>query len=93
MSDPTGYTAAPSHYAASAGGMEVIDTIWQELGTEGFIAFCRGNVLKYEARAGKKGGEGQRVEDLKKAQWYREMALHAAQPLTAIDPRERRNNQ
>jgi hypothetical protein len=53
---------SPSHY--TAGGIEVIDAIeaWG-LGKD----FCLGNVVKYVARADKKGNT---LEDLKKARWY-----------------------
>jgi len=68
MSDPTGFDAAPAHYA---GGREVIDIIRDRLGDAGFIAFCEGNEIKYRMRAGLKGDA---FEDLRKARWYREMA-------------------
>lgn len=50
----------PEHYTFS--GIEVIDAIeaWD-------LGFHLGNVVKYIARAGRKGS---RVEDLKKARWY-----------------------
>ena len=50
----------PLHY--TLGRYEVIDVIddWK-------LDFYRGQVVKYVARAGKKGGE---IEDLEKAKWY-----------------------
>lgn len=51
----------PSHYQFS-NGIEVIDL------TE-HLNFNRGNVVKYVARAGNKGGADE-LEDLKKARWY-----------------------
>jgi hypothetical protein len=50
----------PAHYTFSA--IEPIDVIeaWQ-------LGFHLGNVLKYLARAGRKGS---RIDDLKKARWY-----------------------
>ena len=50
----------PAHYTFSA--IEPIDVIesWQ-------LGFHLGNVVKYIARAGRKGT---RVDDLKKARWY-----------------------
>ncbi len=50
----------PAHYTFSA--VEPIDAIeaWQ-------LGFHLGNVVKYIARAGRKGN---RIEDLKKARWY-----------------------
>jgi hypothetical protein len=53
----------PSHYCI--GGIEVIDAIeaWE-------LGFHAGNVVKYVARAGRKGGEKELLHDLEKAQWY-----------------------
>ena len=50
----------PSHY--TFGRIEVIDAIeaWQ-------LGFHLGNVVKYVARAGRKGD---RLRDLQKARWY-----------------------
>lgn len=50
----------PSHY--NKGKIEVIDFI-EDQG----LSFHLGNVIKYVARAGSKGDK---LEDLKKAQWY-----------------------
>lgn len=52
----------PSHY--TSGKIEVIDAIldWD-------LNFCKGNAVKYVARAGKKDIKKE-VEDLKKAIWY-----------------------
>ena len=50
----------PPHY--TSGKIEVIDFI-EDQG----LGFHTGNVVKYVARAGKKGDA---LEDLKKAQWY-----------------------
>ena len=56
----------PAHYATGwSNGAEVIDIAEH-------LDFCRGNVVKYVARAGKKGNE---LEDLKKAQWYLNRAI------------------
>ena len=60
MSDPT----SPEHY--QQGGIECIDAIRAALGTEGFRAYCTGNVIKYTWRHRHKNG----VEDLRKAQVY-----------------------
>lgn len=51
----------PSHYT-SYPGIEVIEL------TE-HLNFCRGNAVKYIARAGLKSNQTE-VEDLKKAVWY-----------------------
>jgi Protein of unknwon function (DUF3310) len=54
----------PAHY--NAGKIEVIEFIEdQGLGT----GFCRGNAIKYLARAGKKDA-AKELEDLEKAAWY-----------------------
>ena len=55
----------PAHYRA--GEIECIEAIKAALGQEGFIAYCRGNALKYLWRAGLKGDP---VECLGKARWY-----------------------
>jgi len=57
MDDPIEH---PPHY--TFGQVEMIEAIeaWQ-------LGFHLGNVVKYVARAGRKGD---RLEDLKKAQWY-----------------------
>jgi len=62
----------PPHY--NQGEIECIDAIRAALGREGFIAYCRGNVIKYVWRCVHKGG----VEDLKKAKWYQEEAIKEA---------------
>jgi hypothetical protein len=56
----------PYHYNAN-GGIECIDYIKQVLGPHGFVAYCRGNVMKYNHRAFYKGNP---TEDLKKAEVY-----------------------
>lgn len=67
---PDGFDRAPEHYA---GEREVIDQIRDSMSDVMFVAFCVGNALKYECRAGKKGDtEG----DANKAKWYRAMARH-----------------
>ena len=38
----------PAHY--NAGGIECIDYIKQVLGLDGFIAYCHGNLIKYQHR-------------------------------------------
>lgn len=54
----------PPHY--THGDIECIDAIRAALGPEGFAAFCRGNIIKYNWRCDYKGGQ----QDLKKADWY-----------------------
>jgi len=62
----------PAHY--NQGGIECIDYIRQVLGLEGFIAYCKGNVTKYNHRASYKGNP---VEDTHKAQWYMNRMVEA----------------
>tara|TARA_R110000824_G_scaffold230696_1_gene418366 strand:- start:1435 stop:1899 length:465 start_codon:yes stop_codon:yes gene_type:complete len=56
----------PEHYQ-SDNGIECIDAIRAALGHEGFIAYCRGNTIKYNWRSGSKNSH---TEDLKKGAWY-----------------------
>lgn len=59
----------PSHY--TDGRIEVIDFIQDKK-----LDFCRGNVVKYISRAGKKGGsKAKELEDLKKARQYCDFAI------------------
>lgn len=60
----------PSHYAD--GQIEVIDFISDKGLIEGF---CKGNVIKYVSRAGKKASaklseQDKEIQDLEKARWY-----------------------
>lgn len=55
----------PPHY--TQGGVECIDAIRAALGHEGFVAFLRGQVIKYQWRLGHKGPA---LEDAQKANWY-----------------------
>ena len=57
----------PAHYNLN-GGIECIDYIKEVLGKAGFVAYCRGNVMKYNHRAMYKNATP--VEDLKKAHQY-----------------------
>ena len=56
---------SPGHY--NKGGMEVIECIWNMLSEEEYDGYCKGNVIKYVARAAHKDNADQ---DLKKARWY-----------------------
>ena len=60
-SDPVNH---PAHY--TQGGIECIDALKAALGVDGFKSYCRGNIIKYLWRTDHKN----KVEDLKKAQWY-----------------------
>lgn len=59
----------PAHY--KDGGVETIDFIEAK-----GLGFNLGNVVKYVSRAGKKGNK---LEDLKKAQWYLARAIENEQ--------------
>lgn len=54
----------PAHY--TQGGIECIEAIKASMPEFGFLAYCKGNVLKYLWRYEHKNG----VEDLKKASVY-----------------------
>jgi hypothetical protein len=54
----------PPHYQ-SDNGIECIDAIRAALGKDGFIAYCRGNAIKYSWR-----DKIDNTEDYKKAAWY-----------------------
>lgn len=60
---------SPQHYQLP-GGFQVID-LTKHLG------FCEGNIVKYVARAGNKGGES-RLDDLNKARWYLDLLIEDA---------------
>jgi len=64
----------PPHY--KQGGVECIKAIHAALGDDGFIAYCKGNVIKYLWRAEHKGN---RNEDLAKADWYMRQLLMTAE--------------
>jgi len=66
---PTDMINSPPHY--NTGPIECIDAIKSALGPEGFAAYCRGNILKYNWRTNHKAG----VQDLKKARWYLERLI------------------
>lgn len=54
----------PPHYQ-SENGIECIDAIRAALGDDGFVAYCRGNAMKYTWRQ-----KIDPAEDLRKAAWY-----------------------
>ena len=57
----------PPHYKTYVNNIETINMIFAVLGPEGFKAYCRGEALKYLARADRKGNT---IEDLEKAAKY-----------------------
>lgn len=68
----------PDHYQTNE-GIECIDAVEAALGPEGFQAFCRGTVMKYAWRSGKKHDA---IEDMKKAKWYSDRAVESAKKVT-----------
>jgi len=66
VSDPVNH---PEHYQSDS-GIECIDAIRAALGREGFIAYCRGNAMKYTWR-----DKLSNTEDYKKAVWYLSRAI------------------
>lgn len=72
----------PAHYGGAENPYEAIKVIeaWS-------LGFCLGNAVKYIARAGKKGD---RLEDLKKARWYLDREIAAAEAVSAGSIRLRR---
>lgn len=67
----------PPHYQSDA-GIECIDAIRAALGEDGFLAYCRGNAMKYTWRAGRKGNA---ADDLAKGAWYLRKADEVARAL------------
>ncbi len=87
--DAIGSTSPPARYNRD-GERETIDTIRDFLGDEDFVSYCLGQVLRYTARAGEKDPTAQ---DLAKAGWYRQMALHVQSGGVEPDPRTYRGGQ
>ena len=71
----------PDHYASKAGGIECIEAMEAMVGTEGFEAHLRCQVLKYLWRYQAKGSPG---IDLKKAQFYLDRLISLADDEDAI---------
>jgi hypothetical protein len=65
------FVDSPAHY--NNGGIECIDYIRQQLGEDGYIAYCEGNMIKYQHRYKYKGG----IEDLEKSCKYQEWLIEA----------------
>lgn len=59
----------PSHYGGADNPYEVIKVLENWLSREEFIGALKFNVIKYQARAGKKGSETAEA-DAAKAAWY-----------------------
>lgn len=71
----------PRHY--TSGAVECIDAIESALGPEGFIAFLRGQVIKYNWRMGQKDAP---VQEADKAKWYMDKLAKALGAGTANWP-------
>lgn len=84
--DNTGFGSKPFRYSGDPSGKETIDIIREQLGDAGFIAYCRGCVIKYRSRVGRKGDDPQK--DVEKALFYQQMADHVS--MGAPDPRSYR---
>jgi len=54
---------SPNHY--TDGGIETIDYIKAKMSEQSFKDYCRGHVLKYASRAGKKEGNSE-LQDIQK---------------------------
>lgn len=68
----------PPHY--THGGIECIDAIEAQLGPEGFVAFLRGTIAKYNWRMLHKG---QSLEDAMKLRWYTERLVKTLESPTS----------
>jgi len=67
----------PPHYGGGDNPYEAIKVMEAVMTPEEFQGLCKGNVLKYVMRAGKKGGPEVAGADLKKARDYLDFALRA----------------
>lgn len=64
----------PPHYQRS--GVEAIDVIRTLLSAEEYRGYCRGNIIKYAVRDGRKAGCS-KEQDRDKAQWYLDEMLRS----------------
>lgn len=67
MANPIDSVNHPLHYQGTFEAIDVIEDVLNCGQWQGPQAFLLGNTLKYLYRAGRKGD---RLEDLKKAEWY-----------------------
>lgn len=75
----------PSHYQLEDGS-EVKDHILAVLGREGFVAYAKGNILKYTARAGKKDNADQELDKVQEyAQMIRDVIKAGTGPVVWTD--------
>ena len=73
----------PEHY--KSGGIETIEYIKAKMSKEEFYGYIKGNVMKYVSRVDKKSDKLlDKIDDLKKAQWYLERMIQVHQEEIAV---------
>lgn len=73
----------PDHY--KTGGIETIEYIRAKMSKEEFYGYIKGNAMKYISRVDKKSDKLlDKIEDLKKAQWYIERMIQVHQEDIAV---------
>jgi hypothetical protein len=76
-------TINPEHY--KSGGIETIEYIRAKMSKEEFYGYIKGNVMKYVSRVDKKSDKLlDKIDDLKKAQWYLERMIQVHQEEIAV---------
>lgn len=79
MSDPIN----PDHY--TDGGIETIEYIRAKMSKEEFYGYIKGNAMKYISRVDKKSDKLlDKIQDLKKAQWYIDRMVQVHQEEIAV---------
>lgn len=71
----------PPHY--TTGNIEFIEAVQSALGTEGFIHFLRGQVIKYSWRMARKGSL---LQDAEKCQWYQNKLVQTLREQVNVNP-------
>jgi len=76
-------TINPDHY--TSGGIETIEYIRAKMSKEEFYGYIKGNAMKYISRVDKKSDKLlDKIDDLKKAQWYIERMIQVHQEEIAV---------
>ena len=76
-------TINPDHY--KVGGIETIEYIRAKMSKEEFYGYIKGNAMKYISRVDKKSDKLlDKIDDLKKAQWYIERMIQVHQEEIAV---------
>ena len=76
-------TINPDHY--KTGGIETIEYIRAKMSKEEFYGYIKGNAMKYISRVDKKSDKLlDKIDDLKKAQWYIERMIQVHQEEIAV---------